>query len=58
MGAAVWLAAGWLAGALATPGLRYAALGALVAGGAAIYAGLAMGLGAVSVNDLKGAMRR
>ena len=58
MGAAVWLAAGWLAGALATPGLRYAALGALVAGGAAIYAGLAMGLGAVSVKELKGAMRR
>ncbi|MEO1611744.1 MAG: murein biosynthesis integral membrane protein MurJ [Pseudomonadota bacterium] len=58
MGGAVWFGAEALAETLATPGLRYAALGALVAGGAAVYGGLAMVLGAASLGDLRAGMLR
>lgn len=58
MGLALWLGADWLGEALATPGLRYAALAGLVAAGGVIYAVAALALGALSLSDLKASMRR
>ncbi|MGY6634738.1 MAG: murein biosynthesis integral membrane protein MurJ [Alkalilacustris sp.] len=47
-----------LAGALATPGLRYAALAALITGGCLSYALLGTLLGAFRPTDLRRALRR
>lgn len=58
MGVAVWFGVTFLAEALATPGLRWAALLALVAMGGAIYGASVLVLGAASMADLKAAMRR
>lgn len=59
MGGLLWLAAealsGWLAGASWE---RWVALVALVLGGAALYGGLALALGAVGLDELKRAWRR
>jgi putative peptidoglycan lipid II flippase len=58
MGAVV-LALGFaLAGPLATPGLRYAALAGLVAGGIAAYGGFGLAFGAFSLTELRAALRR
>lgn len=58
MGAAIWFGADALAVALATPGLRWGVLLALVAAGAAIYGVAALALGAASLSDLKAGIRR
>ena len=58
MGVAVWFGVDLLADALATSGLRWAALLALVAVGGAIYGVTALALGAASIADLKAGMRR
>ncbi len=58
MGVAVWGGAYLLADALATPGLRWAALLTIVAGGGAVYGVLALALRAVSLSDLKTSMRK
>lgn len=58
MGTAVWFGAEILAEALATSGLRWAALLGLVAVGGAIYGASALAFGAASVADLKAGMRR
>lgn len=58
MGAALFGAAAAMEGALAAPGLRYAALALLVAGGGLVYAAAAWGFGGFSPADLKAAMRR
>jgi putative peptidoglycan lipid II flippase len=59
MGAALWglqLGTGaWLSGSFID---RVAALAILVVAGLAVYAGLAIGLGAVARGDLAGAVRR
>ena len=47
-----------LSSTAATPGLRWAALLALVAAGAAIYGAAALAVGAASLADLKAAFRR
>jgi putative peptidoglycan lipid II flippase len=47
-----------LAGPLADPGWRYAALAALVAAGMASYALAALGFGAIRPRDVRAAMRR
>lgn len=58
MGAAIWFGADILADALATPGLRWAALLGLVAVGGAIYGAAALAFRAISLADLKAAVRR
>ncbi|MCC6006134.1 MAG: murein biosynthesis integral membrane protein MurJ [Rhodobacteraceae bacterium] len=58
MGAGLWLAAEALAPALATSGLRYGALAALVLGGAAVYGLAAVAMGAVHPRRMWAAMRR
>lgn len=58
MGAAVWVGAEALAGALEDAGLRIAALAALVAGGGAIYALAGRLLGAFSPSELISGLKR
>ena len=58
MAAAVWVGANLLSEGLAAPGLRWAALLALVAAGGVIYGAAALALGAASVADLKASLRR
>jgi len=58
MGGALWAAQGWLAGALATPGLRYGAMAALIGGGIATYALAAQITGALRWSELRAALRR
>jgi putative peptidoglycan lipid II flippase len=58
MGAALWAAELALAPALATDGLRYAALAGLVAGGLGVYAAAVLATGAVRLGDVRAAMAR
>ncbi|MGA1268734.1 MAG: murein biosynthesis integral membrane protein MurJ [Gemmobacter sp.] len=58
MGGALWAAQMWLAGALATPGLRYGAMAALIGGGIAAYALAAQITGALRWSELRAALRR
>ena len=58
MGGALWAAQGWLAEALATPGLRYGAMAALIGGGIAAYALAAQITGALRWSELRAALRR
>ncbi|QIE57789.1 murein biosynthesis integral membrane protein MurJ [Pikeienuella piscinae] len=58
MAVAVRFGAEIFSGALAAPGLRYAALALLVAFGGALYSALALAFGAASMADLKAALRR
>ena len=58
MGMALWLAALALAPWLATSGLRYAALAALVAFGGAVYFAAGAALGAFALSDFRSALRR
>ncbi|MGB0505757.1 MAG: murein biosynthesis integral membrane protein MurJ [Pikeienuella sp.] len=58
MGVVVLLGADVIAGVLETAGLRWFGLIALVFAGLAVYGGLAAMLGAVSLAELKSAMRR
>ena len=58
MGLAVWFGVSALSDVLAAPGLRWAGLLALVAGGGAIYGAAALAFGATSAADLKAALRR
>jgi putative peptidoglycan lipid II flippase len=58
MGAAVWTGAALMHGPLHTPGLRYAALALLVAGGGAVFFGLAHATGGLPLGDLRAALRR
>ncbi|MFQ6017732.1 MAG: murein biosynthesis integral membrane protein MurJ [Kiloniellaceae bacterium] len=59
MGAALWGGSGWLEPWFDGPaGLRVLALAILVAGGLALYAGLALPLGAVSRGELAALARR
>ncbi|MGA1276577.1 MAG: murein biosynthesis integral membrane protein MurJ [Gemmobacter sp.] len=55
---ALWAAQMWLAGALATPGLRYGAMAALIGGGIAAYALAAQITGALRWSELRAALRR
>lgn len=58
MGALLWALRLALADWLAQPGLRYAAVAILVAGGMIGYFAIARAIGALSMRDIKGAMRR
>jgi putative peptidoglycan lipid II flippase len=58
MGGALWAAQMWLAEALATPGLRYGAMAALIGGGIAAYALAAQITGALRWSELRAALRR
>ena len=58
MGAALLAARFGLAGWLAAPGLRYPALGLLVAAGLASYAGAVLAFGGLRPSDLRAALRR
>ncbi|MFZ9132446.1 MAG: murein biosynthesis integral membrane protein MurJ [Gemmobacter sp.] len=58
MGGARWAAQGGLAEALATPGLRYGAMAALIGGGIAAYALAAQITGALRWSELRAALRR
>jgi putative peptidoglycan lipid II flippase len=58
MGAVLWVAAVLLGPGLGTPTVRYAALAALVAIGMATYALAGRALGAFTMADLRGAVRR
>jgi putative peptidoglycan lipid II flippase len=58
MGAALVAVEALLGAALYAPGLRYAALAALVGAGIGTYALAAQALGAASLAELRGAMRR
>ncbi|MEX2519863.1 MAG: murein biosynthesis integral membrane protein MurJ [Paracoccaceae bacterium] len=58
MGAALWGGAAALSDALAAPGFRYLALAGLVLFGVAVYAAVAVGLGAVSARDVRAVFRR
>ncbi|MFM1861918.1 MAG: murein biosynthesis integral rane protein MurJ [Pseudomonadota bacterium] len=58
MGGALWAAQGGLAEALATPGLRYGAMAALIGGGIAAYALAAQITGALRWSELRAALRR
>ncbi|MEL6600053.1 MAG: murein biosynthesis integral membrane protein MurJ [Pseudomonadota bacterium] len=58
MGAGLLAALSLAGDAFAAPGLRYLALAALVAGGAALYAASAFATGAVSGKDLRRFLRR
>jgi putative peptidoglycan lipid II flippase len=58
MGVVLWLAAVLLGPGLGTPTVRYAALAALVASGLAAYALAGRALGAFTIADIRGALRR
>jgi putative peptidoglycan lipid II flippase len=58
MGAVLWLAALLLGPALGTPTVRYAALAVLIAIGLGTYALAGRALGAFTMADLRGALRR
>ena len=58
MAAALWFGDLWLADALATSGLRYAALALLVLIGMATYAAAILATGALRLSDVKAALRR
>ncbi len=58
MGVVLWAAAWGLSGWLAAPGLRYAALAALVAAGMVSYGAAAFGLRALRPAELRAALRR
>ncbi|MEL6125417.1 MAG: lipid II flippase MurJ, partial [Pseudomonadota bacterium] len=58
MGAGLLAALSLAGDGFAAPGLRYLALAALVAGGAALYAASAFATGAVSGKDLRRFLRR
>ncbi|MGR3435996.1 MAG: murein biosynthesis integral membrane protein MurJ [Shimia sp.] len=58
MGLALWGLSAALAPALQTPGLRLAALAALVGGGIAAYGAAAHVCGAFRLSELKGSLRR
>jgi putative peptidoglycan lipid II flippase len=59
MGAALWLAAGYLAPALdGKLHVKTAALAALVLGGLAVYGGLALATGVVRPGELRDRLRR
>jgi putative peptidoglycan lipid II flippase len=58
MGITLWLAMNGLTGLLAAPGIRSLALLALIVLGMAIYFAAATALGAMSLTDLKSALRR
>lgn len=59
MGGAVWLLQSQvLDGALMAPGRRYLALAGLVIGGVAVYAVMAIGLGAMRLADIRNGLRR
>ena len=58
MGVVLWGLAWALSGALVTPGVRTLALLGLVLAGIAVYFGTAMGIGAMSLPELKAALRR
>jgi len=49
-----WGFADWLV----APGRRYAALGVMILGGAAVYLGLAQAIGAFSLGEMRAALRR
>jgi putative peptidoglycan lipid II flippase len=58
MGVVLWVAGVVLTRFLGEPGLRYAALAALVAIGMGTYFAAGRALGAFSMADLRGALRR
>ena len=58
MGVVLWGLAWALSGALVAPGVRTLALLGLVLAGIAVYFGTAMGIGAMSLPELKAALRR
>ena len=58
MGLVLWGLSAALAGQLATPGLRTAALGGIILAGIALYFAAATVLGAMSLPELKSSLRR
>ena len=58
MGGILFAAQGELAGLLARPGVRFAALAVLIALGIAVYAGAAIALGAAHWREVRGWLRR
>jgi putative peptidoglycan lipid II flippase len=58
MGGALWLALAPLAGLLAQPGIRFAALLVLIVWGIAVYAVAGQVLGAFSMAEMRGVFRR
>jgi putative peptidoglycan lipid II flippase len=58
MAAVLMLAAPPLAGALATPGVKYLALAGLIGLGAVVYFAIGFALGAFALSDFRGALRR
>jgi hypothetical protein len=58
MGLVLWGLSVALAGPLATPGIRTAALGGMVLAGMAVYFGTVLLTGGMSWVELKGAFRR
>jgi putative peptidoglycan lipid II flippase len=58
MGGGLWLAQQGLAGPLSTPGLRIAALAALIAVGVIVYGFAGQLLGAFSLAEIRGILRR
>jgi len=58
MGAVVWGISIGMHDLLITPTIRYAALAALIGAGVIVYGALIIGLGAMSVSDIKQGLRR
>jgi putative peptidoglycan lipid II flippase len=58
MGLCAWSMAGLFAGALAAPGLRFAALALLIVASTLIYFAAASAFGAVRLPELRALMRR
>jgi putative peptidoglycan lipid II flippase len=58
MGIVLWVLAWVLADWLVTPQLRYVALSILIVGGGAVYGAFILGLGAMTIAELRGFLRR